>query len=111
MGGSASNTECAVADRAEGRGATRRREIVRRVMPKRMPTALQDLNPVLARVLAVRGIQHAEDIGHELDALHRPTQAGLARATAILADVVMTGRRLTIIGDFDADGATSTALA
>ncbi|MEJ2669184.1 MAG: single-stranded-DNA-specific exonuclease RecJ [Gammaproteobacteria bacterium] len=80
-------------------------------MPKRMPTALQDLNPVLARVLAVRGIQHAEDIGHELDALHRPTQAGLARATAILADVVMTGRRLTIIGDFDADGATSTALA
>ncbi|WP_405220093.1 single-stranded-DNA-specific exonuclease RecJ [Lentisalinibacter sediminis] len=67
------------------------------------------LHPVLRRVYAARGIRTAEDL--ELGLRHLAPVGGLAnleRAVELL--LAHRGGRVTIVGDFDADGATSTAL-
>lgn len=69
----------------------------------------QDLHPVVARVLAARGLTRTPD--YSLAGLLPPTMGGLSRAAAILADAICTDRSILVVGDFDADGATGTALA
>jgi single-stranded-DNA-specific exonuclease len=68
------------------------------------------LHPVLRRVYAARGIENASDLDLSLDRL-LPVGSleGLDAATRLLAAHRAAGRVL-VIGDFDADGATSTAL-
>jgi single-stranded-DNA-specific exonuclease len=67
------------------------------------------LHPVLRRVYAARGIANDSDLDLSLDRLLPVgSLAGLDEATQLLA-AHRTGRVL-VIGDFDADGATSTAL-
>jgi len=69
-----------------------------------------DLHPVLRRVYAARGVQHDADLNLSLDAL-LPVGSleGVNEAAELLAAHRSKGRVL-VIGDFDADGATSTAL-
>ena len=82
----------------------RRREAVHAV-------ALPGLNPVLARLLAARGIASRDELDLAMNRLHPPRSlSGIAQAASILADAVEGGQRILIVGDFDADGATSTAL-
>jgi single-stranded-DNA-specific exonuclease len=68
------------------------------------------LHPVLQRVYAARGIDNESDLDLSLDRL-LPVGSleGLDAATQLLAAHRAAGRVL-VIGDFDADGATSTAL-
>ena len=68
------------------------------------------LHPVLRRVYAARGIASDSELDLSLDRL-LPVGSleGLEAATQLLAAHRAAGRVL-IIGDFDADGATSTAL-
>jgi single-stranded-DNA-specific exonuclease len=68
-----------------------------------------DLHPVLRRVYAARGIANDSDLDLSLDRL-LPVGSleGLDEATRLLA--AHRAGRVLIIGDFDADGATSTAL-
>jgi single-stranded-DNA-specific exonuclease len=69
------------------------------------------LPPVLQRVYAARHITSAGELEYTLDRLQTPEQlGGLADAVALLAEAITTGQRLLIVGDFDADGATSCAL-
>lgn len=71
-----------------------------------------ELHPVLSRVFSARGIESAEQLQHSLDQLLPPAGfAGLDDAASLLADAVRSGERILIVGDFDADGATSTAAA
>jgi len=84
--------------------------IARRPEPA-IPEALGHLNPRLARVLAARGVDRADQLDHRLAAILPP--AGLPdldKAAALLADAVTREERILIVGDFDADGATATAL-
>jgi single-stranded-DNA-specific exonuclease len=68
------------------------------------------LHPVLRRVYAARGIENESDLDLSLDRLLPVSSLeGLDAATQLLAAHRAAGRVL-IIGDFDADGATSTAL-
>src|SRR5690606_31062400 len=68
------------------------------------------LHPVLRRVYAARGIRSADEIGVALDRLVPVgTLEGVSEAAALLAAHRERGRVL-VVGDFDADGATSTAL-
>lgn len=67
------------------------------------------LHPVVARVLAARGLTQAPD--YSLAGLLPPTLGGLSQAAGILADAVISNRSILVVGDFDADGATGTALA
>lgn len=75
-------------------------------------SALSGLPPVLRRVYAGRGIRHPDEVCQELQGL-APTDGihGLEAATDCLARAVTGGERILVVGDFDADGASSCALA
>lgn len=81
------------------------------------PDALQrllraGLTPVLARLLAARGIADAASLSRDLGRLHPPgTMKDLARAAGLLADAIERGERLCIVADYDCDGATACAVA
>ncbi|MDQ2077307.1 single-stranded-DNA-specific exonuclease RecJ [Marinimicrobium sp. ABcell2] len=70
-----------------------------------------DLPPLLERIYRCRGVGRAEELEHRLAHLHKPELKGLAAAVELLADAVEAGANILILGDFDADGATSCALA
>ena len=70
------------------------------------------INPVLATVLANRGIKEPNDLDLGLKNLLPPT--GLSHidlAAELLSEAITAAANVVIIGDFDADGATSCALA
>lgn len=89
----------------------RTRQIVRREIPAEMPPTLATCGPVLARILVARGAAGSEALQFDLKRLLRPNMKGLDVAARCLSDAIVAKKQLTIIGDFDADGATSTALA
>ena len=70
------------------------------------------VHPVLQRIYAARGIADAEAAQPRLSQMLRPDSlGGLDRAVALLATAIGTDRRILVVGDFDADGATGTAVA
>ena len=74
-------------------------------------TLPDNLHPVLRRVYAARGVSAPEDLALDLRSLLPvSTLDGIGPATELLADHVERGSRILVVGDFDADGATSTAL-
>jgi single-stranded-DNA-specific exonuclease len=71
-----------------------------------------DLHPLLARVYAGRGIHTSAELDLGLARLLPPAELLNAdKAAVLLADALNEQRRILIVGDFDADGATSSALA
>ena len=67
---------------------------------------------VLKRVYASRGVQNPADLALTLDQLTPPTSLkGIQDAAELLADAIEGEARVLIVGDFDADGATSCAMA
>ncbi|MGK2953974.1 MAG: single-stranded-DNA-specific exonuclease RecJ, partial [Thiobacillus sp.] len=69
------------------------------------------LAPAWARLYAARGVNHPGQVAHRLPQLLPP--AGLLhieRAAALLADAIAANKRLLIIADYDADGATACAV-
>ncbi len=73
---------------------------------------LDAATPVLAQIYANRGILDSSELELKLDRLIVPSQlSGLRSAASMLADALEQEVPLLIVGDFDADGATSTALA
>ena len=84
--------------------------VVRREPPKDCAGFANDMHPVLQRIYAARGIRSASDLDVSLDKLHPVgTLEGIAPAVDLLLEHRVTGKVL-VVGDFDADGATSTAL-
>lgn len=70
----------------------------------------ETLSPLLKQIYASRG-STAADCDLALKRLLRPdTMMGLPRAAEIIADAIMAQRSILIMGDFDADGATSTCV-
>jgi len=67
------------------------------------------VDPVLARLYAARGIADISELDYGLQGL-APVGSlnGITEAVALLLE--HADKRITVIGDFDADGATSTAL-
>ena len=67
---------------------------------------------VLRRGYAARGILHAADADLALSGLLPPDSLGqLASAVALLAEAIAHDRHIVVVGDFDCDGATGTAVA
>lgn len=68
-------------------------------------------HPVLRRVYAHRGVADAAQLSRGLADLLPPGQLpDLGLASRRIADAIVNGERILIVGDFDADGATSVAL-
>src|SRR5215472_3893790 len=83
--------------------------IVRRVCDPPLPLG-GDLHPVLRRVYSARGVRTSTDLDVSLERLLPVgTLEGVMPAVDLLLRHRLEGRVL-VIGDFDADGATSTAL-
>lgn len=86
--------------------------VVRReISAARLATLPADWHPVVRRVYAARGVRAAGECDYDLARLLPPdTLLGLDPAADLVAQAVGDGRRICIAGDYDADGATSTAL-
>jgi len=68
--------------------------------------------PLMARLYAARGVQAATQIAANLANLLPPQSLTNNQAMAkLLADAIQAKRKLLVIGDYDADGATATAVA
>ena len=76
------------------------------------PAVLADIHPVLSSIYQARGILSSDEMNHELkDLLPFHSLFDIEKAASIIADAITAQQRILIVGDFDADGATSTALA
>lgn len=87
-----------------------------RIERRRAPAPGNDwpatIHPVLQRIYAARGIADARGVEHRLARLVPPQQlGGIERACALLQQALREQRRIVVVGDFDADGATGTAVA
>lgn len=75
------------------------------------PDGLRSLPPLLRRVYAARGVRSAEELDRSLKRLLPPRDLGdIERAAQRLAAAIRAQERILLVGDFDADGATSVAL-
>ncbi len=69
------------------------------------------MHPVLARVYAGRNIRTAAELNYGLDGLVAPgSLKGVEAAAALLADAIFAKKKLLIVADYDADGATACAV-
>src|SRR5512137_1885530 len=87
--------------------------IVTRSIPQRAAWQLeqQGLHPLLARLYAARGVTDKAELDYELKSLLPPASLTNADAAAqILADAIEAEAKMLIIGDYDCDGATATAV-
>jgi single-stranded-DNA-specific exonuclease len=80
------------------------------------PASLQSLlgagvHPLLARLYAARHVRSAQELELAPSRLAPPAQLlHCERAARLLADAIAAGKRLLIVADYDADGATACAL-
>ena len=87
----------------------KRRIVERPILHDDLP---DDLPPVLARVYARREPEACQAWGQgTADLRPDPPLLGITEATERLARALSDDERILIVGDFDADGATSTTLA
>ncbi|WP_018954391.1 single-stranded-DNA-specific exonuclease RecJ [Thioalkalivibrio sulfidiphilus] len=85
-----------------------------RTIRRRQPPAGVALpqGDVLARVLALRGVLDPAQCDYGLKGLAAPhLLSGIESAVERLERALRSGERIVVVGDFDADGATSTAVA
>jgi single-stranded-DNA-specific exonuclease len=88
--------------------------IATRPCPSRQTELLRQggIHPVLARVYAARGLSDPRELASELQALLAPGALMQIDAAAVyLADAIAAGKKMTIVADYDCDGATACATA
>lgn len=72
----------------------------------------QSLHPKIRDIYASRGISSDDDLDRSLTGLiDWRCMKGIKEGAALLADALMQHQKILIVGDFDADGATSTAVS
>ena len=71
-----------------------------------------DIHPLLQRIFSARGVKSTDDLDRTLDKLPSPwLLSGMENMVEHLIDAVKNQQKITIVADFDADGATSCAVA
>jgi single-stranded-DNA-specific exonuclease len=85
--------------------------IKQRILPESLPI-LGNISPILQRIYAARGITDETQLDKRLQTLLPfDCLSDIDNACIRLENALTLQQRILIIGDFDADGATSTALA
>ncbi|WP_423853636.1 single-stranded-DNA-specific exonuclease RecJ [Acinetobacter guillouiae] len=74
------------------------------------PENFQGVLPFIAEILARRGVQSEQELDLKLKYLLAPEMKGLEQAIQIIDQALDQNKKIVIVGDYDADGATSTAL-
>lgn len=70
------------------------------------------LHPVMARIFSARGITQIDELEHRLSKLLSfDMLENIKDAAVFLEEALIHQQRIVVIGDFDADGATATAVA
>lgn len=74
------------------------------------PENFQGVPTFVAEILARRGVESEQELELKLKHLLAPTMKGLNQAIQIIDEAIDQQQKIVIVGDYDADGATSTAL-
>jgi single-stranded-DNA-specific exonuclease len=70
------------------------------------------VSALMARLLAARGVQEKSELEHALKYLINPDSlANNKQMAVLLADAIAQQKSILVVGDYDADGATATAVA
>lgn len=88
--------------------------IVQRQVSAEVTQVLQaaGVSPLMSRLFAARGVVDVGQMSTNLSSLLPPQSLTHNQAMAkLLADAVAANKKLLVIGDYDADGATATAVA
>ena len=87
------------------------------ITERRAPAAAREkleragLHPLLARLYAARRIASVAETANAFENMISPAQLlNCERAAVLLADAIAAGKRLLIVADYDADGATACAV-
>ncbi|ODQ01665.1 single-stranded-DNA-specific exonuclease RecJ [Salinivibrio sp. SS2] len=85
---------------------------IKRRMPTVTPAFSDDIPPLLQRLYANRGLREDSELNRSVAGLHQyQALTGIEGAVALLSEAIATHKSIMIVGDFDADGATSSALS
>lgn len=74
------------------------------------PESFQGVPSFVVDILARRGVESEQELELKLKHLLAPTMKGLPEAIQLIDQAIDTGQKIVIVGDYDADGATSTTL-
>ncbi len=86
------------------------KKVQRRPIPRGV--VLQGLPDFLSRIYLARGVTSVSELDLSLSRLHNNASIkGLDSAVELLVEALLAHQKILILGDFDCDGATSTALA
>lgn len=75
-------------------------------------TLSQSMHHIISRVLQFRGVLASEQLDISISGLHtQELLSGIDKAENLIVDAVRSDKKILIVGDYDADGATSIAVA
>ncbi|MBA2654745.1 MAG: single-stranded-DNA-specific exonuclease RecJ [Gammaproteobacteria bacterium] len=87
-----------------------KKQIIRRSLPD--VTLSGNIHPLLKRLYLTRGIRSNEELEQGLERLLSFNSLGnIQEAVNCIVDALLSSSHIMVVGDFDADGATSTVLA
>lgn len=91
--------------------ALARTVVTRPVAEQQLAKLASVSHPVLRRIFAGRRVAGEDELDTSLNGLQRPAALlGMDAAVALLAGALERAESILVVGDFDADGATSSAL-
>ncbi len=89
-----------------------KKEIRRREAQPNLALQTSTLHPLLKRIYASRQVTSPDELDTNLDRLlPYQTLLNINETVAVLLEAVTKNEKIMIVGDFDADGATSSAIA
>ena len=74
------------------------------------PENFQGVSTFVAQILARRGVASEQELELKLKHLLAPSMKGLPEAIQLMDQAIDQQKKIVIVGDYDADGATSTTL-
>lgn len=87
-------------------------EILQRNLSAELSSFDGDLPDWLIRILLARGVNSLDQLSSDLSRMHSPQlMLGMEGAVELVEQAIRQNQKILIVGDYDADGATSCALA